>query len=111
MFAVLTSKGQLTLPKALRDQLSLTTGSRLDFTVNEKGWLLARPVNTTALGLAGMLRRAGQVPVSAEDMTLAVTQTAVALNVGERAAGKSTREGKAKAVGKTTTPKTSKARA
>jgi AbrB family looped-hinge helix DNA binding protein len=80
MLAVLTSKGQLTLPKGIRDRLGLSAGSRLDFQVNEQGWLLARPVTNTALGLAGLLRRPGQVAVSVEDMNEAVLATAAQLN-------------------------------
>lgn len=80
MLATMTSKGQLTLPKGIRDRLGLSAGSRLDFQVNEQGWLLARPVTNTALGLAGLLRRSGQVAVSVEDMDEAVLATAAQLN-------------------------------
>ena len=80
MLAAVTSKGQLTLPKAIRQQLNLGLGSRLDFSVNEQGWLLARPVTNTALGLAGILRRPGQATVSVEAMADAVEATAAELN-------------------------------
>jgi AbrB family looped-hinge helix DNA binding protein len=88
MLAVVTSKGQLTLPKGIREQLGLKEGSRLDFEVNEQGWLLARPVNNTALGLAGLLRRPGQMAVSLEAMADAVQATAAELNAP--ASGKKT---------------------
>lgn len=80
MLAVVTSKGQLTLPKGIRERLGLKAGSRLDFSVNEQGWLLARPVTNTALGLAGLLRRPGQAAVSVEAMAEAVEATAAELN-------------------------------
>ena len=80
MLASVTSKGQLTLPKAIRQQLNLSLGSRLDFSVNEQGWLMARPVTNTALGLAGILRRPGQAALSVEAMTDAVEATAAELN-------------------------------
>jgi antitoxin PrlF len=80
MLATLTSKGQLTLPKDIRDQLSLKAGSRLDFHVNAEGWLLARPVTNTALGLAGLLKRPGHAAVSIDEMNEAVLATAAALN-------------------------------
>ena len=80
MLAAVTSKGQLTLPKAIRQQLNLGLGSRLDFSVNEQGWLMARPVTNTALGLAGILRRSGQAAVSIAAMADAVEATAVELN-------------------------------
>ena len=80
MLAVVTSKGQLTLPKGIRERLGLSAGSRLDFEVNEQGWLLARPVNNTALGLAGLLRRPVQETVSVEAMAEAVEASAAELN-------------------------------
>lgn len=80
MLAVVTSKGQLTLPKAIRDQLGLVMGSRLDFSVNEQGWLMARPVTNTALGLAGTLHRPGKAAVTIEAMAAAVVQTAAELH-------------------------------
>lgn len=80
MLVSVTSKGQLTLPKAIRQQLNLGVGSRLDFSVNEHGWLMARPVTNTALGLAGILRRPGQAVVSVEAMADSVEATAAELN-------------------------------
>lgn len=80
MLAAVTSKGQLTLPKAIRLQLNLSLGSRLDFSVNEQGWLMARPVTNTALGLAGILRRPGRAAVTIEAMADAVAATAAELN-------------------------------
>ena len=80
MLAAVTCKGQLTLPKAIRLQMNLGQGSRLDFSVNEQGWLMARPVTNTALGLAGILRRPGRAAVPVEAMADAVEATAAELN-------------------------------
>jgi antitoxin PrlF len=80
MLATLTSKGQVTLPKEIRERLGLTAGSRLDFSIDDNGELRAYPVATTALGLAGLLRRPGQPPVTVEQMNEAVEQTAAELN-------------------------------
>ena len=80
MLASVTSKGQLTLPKAIRKQLNLGQGSRLDFSVNEQGWLVARPVTNTALGLAGILRRPGRAAVPVEAVADAVEDAAAELN-------------------------------
>lgn len=85
MLAVVTSKGQLTLPKVIRERLGLSAGSRLDFQVDERGWLMARPVTNTALGLAGLLRRPGQKAMSVEAMADAVERTAVELNGSSKA--------------------------
>ncbi len=35
MQAKVTTKGQITLPKAIRDQLSIQTGDRIEFSVQE----------------------------------------------------------------------------
>ena len=63
MIVTLTSKGQLTLPKPIRDQMGLDAGSKLDFIVQADGTLKARPLRSVST-LAGMLRK----PVSVEDM-------------------------------------------
>lgn len=84
MLAAVTSKGQLTLPKAIRQQLNLGQGSRLDFSVNEQGWLMARPVTNTALGLAGILRRPGRTAVPVEAMADAVQEAAAELNASAK---------------------------
>lgn len=80
MLATLTSKGQLTLPKEIRERLGLTTGSRLDFSIDDKGMIVARPVATTALGLAGLLKRPGARPVSQRAIDDAIESTAAELN-------------------------------
>jgi antitoxin PrlF len=80
MLATLTSKGQLTLPKEIRERLGLTTGSRLDFNIDDKGMIVARPVATTALGLAGLLRRPGAKAMSLRAIDEAVEATAAELN-------------------------------
>lgn len=80
MLATLTSKGQFTLPKEIRERLGLTPGSRLDFSIDEKGMLVARPVTTTALGLARSFAKAGRKPVSVAAMNEAVEKTAAEMN-------------------------------
>lgn len=77
MHAILSSKGQITLPKAIRDQLGLTEGARLDFEVVD-GIIRARPVSRTALDILGALHQAGRQPVSVEDMERAIQDAAVA---------------------------------
>ena len=42
--ATVTSKGQLTLPKAIRDLLRLGAGDRVDFIVKDNGTVVLRPV-------------------------------------------------------------------
>jgi AbrB family looped-hinge helix DNA binding protein len=42
--ATVTSKGQITLPKMLRDRLGLRRGSRIRFRVDERGRLQGVPI-------------------------------------------------------------------
>ena len=42
--ATLTTKGQVTIPKAVREQLDLKAGDRIDFIVNDSGAALIRLV-------------------------------------------------------------------
>jgi AbrB family looped-hinge helix DNA binding protein len=76
-FATITSKGQLTIPKEVRDELNLATGTRLYVTVRD-GEVVARPKNRRIADLAGIL---GKPPsgksLSIEDMDEA-TMEAVA---------------------------------
>lgn len=53
-FTTMTSKGQLTVPKEIRDELSLKPGTRLYLTVRN-GELVAFPKNKSIADLAGIL--------------------------------------------------------
>lgn len=72
MIVTLTSKGQLTLPKAIRDRLRLDAGSKLDFQVQPDGTLAARPLNRSVESLFGMLHRPGTKAVSVQEMNESV---------------------------------------
>lgn len=72
MFATLSSKGQLTLPKEIRDQLGLGVGSKLDLSVEADGSLRARPLRRGAADLFGLLHDAGRVASTVEQMDAAV---------------------------------------
>jgi len=53
--ATLTSKGQLTVPKEVRDQLGLQTGDKIDFQMGEDGSARIRPATLKAADVCGML--------------------------------------------------------
>lgn len=55
-FTTMTSKGQLTIPKEVRDELGLTPGTRFFITVRGSE-VVARPKNRKLADLAGMLGR------------------------------------------------------
>jgi antitoxin PrlF len=66
--ATLTSKGQLVVPKSIRDRLGLHPGDRLDFVIQDDGNVLIRPATENVDRLKGILRRPGRPPVTVEEM-------------------------------------------
>ena len=54
MITTLTSKGQMTLPKSVRDDLQLRPGDKIDV-VKENGQYVLRPRNKRAVDLYGIL--------------------------------------------------------
>ena len=65
--AALTSKGQTTIPKEIRDHLAMKPGDRIMFTLMPDGTVQMRVKNKTVMSLAGRLHRKGRkaVPVNA----------------------------------------------
>ena len=63
--STLTSKGQTTIRKEIRDSLGLQPGQRMTFTLMPDGTVLMRVKNKSIMDVAGRLRRKGQkrVPV------------------------------------------------
>jgi len=53
--ATLTSKGQVTIPKAVRDELGLREGDRVAFRVLDDGTVVVEPETIDLLDLAGSL--------------------------------------------------------
>jgi AbrB family looped-hinge helix DNA binding protein len=74
--ATLTSKGQLTLPKAIRDRLRLAAGDRVDFVVGDDGTIVLRPATTDIRELKGFLSRKGIKPLSVAGMNAAIRRRA-----------------------------------
>jgi antitoxin PrlF len=58
--ATLTSKGQITLPKEVREHLHIGAGDRLEFVIRGDGEVQVKPVAGSYLELRGMLRRPGR---------------------------------------------------
>ncbi|NBC49457.1 MAG: AbrB/MazE/SpoVT family DNA-binding domain-containing protein [Gammaproteobacteria bacterium] len=71
MQATITSKGQITLPKALRDRLQLAPGDRVDFIVEANNVVRMVPRTTSVTALKGCLPKPQQ-PVSLEQMEAAI---------------------------------------
>jgi AbrB family looped-hinge helix DNA binding protein len=70
--ATITSKGQLTLPKAIRDLLHLGVGDRVDFIVKDDGTVWLRPATVDIRELSGLLHRKDLKPLSIEEMNAVI---------------------------------------
>ena len=75
--ATLTSKGQTTVPREIRDGLKLEPGDKLHFTLLRNGTALLRAKKHTVATLAGLLHDPGRKPVTLAQMNIAVTEAAV----------------------------------
>ena len=74
--AKLTSKGQVTIPKAVRETLGVDTGDRLEFKISASGRITVRadrprPVSRI-VGLLSAYRKAE--PVTVEEMEAAIAE-------------------------------------
>ena len=67
--ATLTSKGQTTIPKEIRDSLRMKPGDRMTFTLMPDGTIVMRVKRKSIMTLAGTLHRKGRKPVSVQHMS------------------------------------------
>lgn len=65
--ATLTSKGQVTIPAAVRASLGLESGSRIEFVEAENGQYLIVAATSPVQALKGLLRKP-DAPVTIEQM-------------------------------------------
>jgi antitoxin PrlF len=63
--ATLTSKGQTTIPRELRERLGLVAGTRLVFTALDDGSMLVRAKQRPVSSLRGLLKTDKRQPISA----------------------------------------------
>lgn len=61
--ATLTSKGQTTIPKEIRDSLSMKAGDCMTFTLMPDATVVMRVKSKTVAELAGALYKEGRKPV------------------------------------------------
>ena len=74
--ATLTSKGQLTLPKKIREQLKVRAGDAVDFVIGDDGEVRVRAGTVDVSALRGLLHRARQRPISVERMNEVIRKAA-----------------------------------
>lgn len=81
--STLTSKGQITIPKEVRERLGVQEGDRIVFQFDKQGRVVLQPESRDPLGnLLGLLRhRAKDRPATVEEMNEAI-RTRVARKFG-----------------------------
>ena len=70
--ASVSTKGQLVIPKALRERLGLHAGDKVDFLVQENGDVVLRPATIHVQSLFGCLKPRNGKVASLEDMERAI---------------------------------------
>ena len=73
--ATVTSKGQITIPKEVRDALGLESGDRVEFVASAPGVYEILAASKDVRELKGMIARPRK-PVAVEDMRKAVARRA-----------------------------------
>lgn len=74
--STLTSKGQITLPKSIRDRFGLVEGDQLEFTIDEQGRIIVQ-LRRLERGASGVLHDfAPERAVTVEEMDAAVRERA-----------------------------------
>lgn len=72
--STLTSKGQITVPKVIRDVLKLRRGQRVEFHLDDLGQVIMRPRNLDVRELKGSVRSPRKRPVTLREMDEAVAE-------------------------------------
>lgn len=72
--ATLTTKGQITIPKAVRDSLHLHTGDRIAFVVHGDSEATMKPVTKSVDEVFGRLHNPAQPHRTVEQMKAAVAE-------------------------------------
>lgn len=75
-FGKLTSKGQITVPKSIRDALRLETGDRVQFRLREDGVVEMLPETGDLISLFGVLKPPKDKSVTIEEMDRAIKRGA-----------------------------------
>ena len=76
--AVVSSKGQVVIPREIRKALGIHAGTELLFAMHADGTLTARPVARSLAGFFGRCKRLGEKALSIDDMDDAIAQAVLA---------------------------------
>ena len=72
--ATLTNKGQVTIPKSVRELLGIHSGDKLEFVVIENGKAYIKPVTKKVDDVFGRLYNPDRKPVSVDEMDKKIKQ-------------------------------------
>lgn len=72
MKAIVTSKGQVTIPVTIRTKAKISPGTKLDFQVEEDGTLKVSLLNQEISQLKGMVKSKRRKPISLQEMKKAI---------------------------------------
>lgn len=67
--ATLTSKGQTTIPKEIRESLGMKPGDQMTFTLMPDTTVVMRLKSKTISALAGVLHKKGRKPLPVEQLS------------------------------------------
>ena len=67
--ATLTSKGQTTIPKEIRESLGMKAGDRMTFTLMPDSTVVMRVKHKSITQLAGILYKKGRKPIPIEQLS------------------------------------------
>ena len=70
--ATLTTKGQVTIPKKIRELLRLHSGDKIEFSIQPSGEAIIRPVSNSVDDVFCKLKNINQKVVSVEQMNQAI---------------------------------------
>jgi len=70
--STITTKGQTTIPKKIREYLKLQPGDRIDFIIEDRGKVVLEPATLDVRELEGILYKPGMKALSIEDMEKAI---------------------------------------
>jgi len=72
--ATLTSKGQITIPKEIRNQLMLHSGDQVDFRLTAQGEVVLKPLTRRVDEVFGRLSKLGQKIITPGEMDAAIAK-------------------------------------
>ena len=75
--ATVTSKGQITIPAQVRDELGLATGDKVEFVEIGQGQFAIIPATRSVKELNGLFKGRRQKPLSISEMNTVIRRRAV----------------------------------